>query len=81
MNMNIDQIIMCAIYAISRKYRFDIKFGEIMDNYKEYNIYNRDIHDSLFKVISIDNKELNIIGYYNEYFINRLKQYVLNIKV
>lgn len=52
-----------------------------MENYKEYNIYNRDIHDSLFKEISIDNKEINIIGYYNEYFINRLKQYVLSIKV
>lgn len=52
-----------------------------MENYKEYNIYNRDIHESLFKEINIDNKVLNIILYYNEYFINRLKQYVHSIKV
>jgi hypothetical protein len=39
------------------------------------------MHEALVKQINTDDKEpLNVISYYNEYFIKRLKDYVMTIK-
>jgi hypothetical protein len=47
---------MCATYAINRKERRDIKFQEIVDAYKEVNIYNKDIHEFLTGKINLEGR-------------------------
>lgn len=81
LNRHIDQLIMCTIFAINRKERLDIKFADIIEAYKESNEQNRDMHEVIVKQIVVEDKEpLNLISYYNECYIKRLKEFVMNIK-
>lgn len=81
LNRHIDQLIMCTMYAVNKKEKLDIKFQDIIDVYKEVNFYNRDMHDALVKQISNEDKEpLNLISYYNECFIKRLRDFIMSIK-
>jgi hypothetical protein len=59
----------------------DIKFADIIEAYKESNEQNRDMHEAIVKQIIVEDKEpLNLISYYNECYIKRLKEFVMNIK-
>lgn len=76
LDWNIDQIVMCAVFATCKREKKDILFSEIIKAYTDNNPYNKESHDSLIYVIQTEDREpFNLVTFYNEYFIGPVKDY------
>ena len=72
---------MCSIFAMSKVSQLGVSFKEIIQEYKEINLYNKDIHDQIVaKVESKDKENGNLIDFYNRGFIQNLKEFICKFK-
>jgi hypothetical protein len=74
---NIDQVIMCSIFACSRALKQGLPFRDIIDHYAEFNQYNKEEHDAIVHKIPVQDKEpINLIQFYNSVFVPPLKEII-----
>lgn len=82
-NRNIDQIILCCIYANFKVNKIDILFRDIIYNYRCYCENNRQLSpsDSLKTLwfVPLDSKKNtgDIVKFYNQIFLNETKEFIL----
>ena len=75
-NRHLDQIIICSFYVNCRVEGLDVKFNEIKQKYEEVNPYNKSLHEELiFKVYMEDQSPVDIIKFYNNVFIVKMKRF------
>ena len=44
-NHSIDQLIICSIFAFNKMEKLDLLFTDIIDQYKEYSLHNKEMFD------------------------------------
>jgi hypothetical protein len=72
---------MCSIFAFSRVEKLDLSFREIIENYREISVYNKDIHDNMIHMIPVKDREpINLIEFYNLVFIQPMKDFIISFK-
>lgn len=77
---NIDQMILCSIYGVSKVLQVPIKFQEIIAKYQEVNAAKKTIANELIYRVTIDNgTKGDLIMYYNVVFVNRMKSFLLSV--
>ena len=72
---HLDQLIMCSLYGIARVQEEQLQFKDIINKYK-----NMPQHDAkVYRNCLLESGEQgNIITFYNNIFMQRFKDYMLN---
>ena len=80
LNRHIDQLLLCAIYAVERIGGTNIKFNAIIARYSDLHPHLSESLNSLFFQIEITEDRIeNLIGFYNKIFIPHMKSAICRI--
>eukprot|EP00826_Nyctotherus_ovalis_P044278 TRINITY_DN4771_c0_g2_i1.p1 TRINITY_DN4771_c0_g2~~TRINITY_DN4771_c0_g2_i1.p1 ORF type:complete len:778 (-),score=214.31 TRINITY_DN4771_c0_g2_i1:1581-3914(-) len=80
LNRHIDQLLLCAIYAVEKIEGRNIKFNAIINRYSDLHPHLSESLTSLFFQIKLDETRTeNLIGYYNHIFIPHMKSAICRI--
>ncbi|KRW99451.1 Cyclin-like protein [Pseudocohnilembus persalinus] len=89
-NRHLEQIILCTIYSISKIHKQDVKFQDLIRTFE--NLYQQQIETSTLNLVQSDLNEIiynlnisenqkgDIITYYNQVFIQKIKSYIISKK-
>jgi hypothetical protein len=83
-NRTLDQILLSSVYALFKVNKFDIKFRDIIYNYKIVCENNRqlspiEVGRSLWSIPLSKTENGDLVKFYNTAFIPEMKNYILNI--
>jgi hypothetical protein len=83
-NRTLDQILLSSVYALFKVNKFDIKFRDIIYNYKIVCENNRqlspiEVGRSLWSIPLSKTENGDLVKFYNTVFIPEMKNYILNI--
>jgi len=83
-NRTLDQIILSSVYALFKVNKIEIKFRDIIYNYKIVCENNRqlspiEVGRSLWSIPLNDDETGDLVKFYNTAFIPKLKDFILNI--
>lgn len=76
---NIDQFIMCVMFACNKCVKQPLSFRDIIDHYSDLNQYNKDEHEEIIHKIPTDKEPINLIKFYNSIFVPSLKDTISTI--
>jgi hypothetical protein len=81
-NRHLDQMVLCAMYAICKTNQIDAKFNDIKVKYEECSLYNKVMHQDIICGVYAGGEaaKVDIIRFYNTLFISKLKVYITSLK-
>eukprot|EP00349_Pseudokeronopsis_sp_Brazil_P005506 CAMPEP_0202957916 /NCGR_PEP_ID=MMETSP1396-20130829/2285_1 /ASSEMBLY_ACC=CAM_ASM_000872 /TAXON_ID= /ORGANISM="Pseudokeronopsis sp., Strain Brazil" /LENGTH=203 /DNA_ID=CAMNT_0049675655 /DNA_START=1727 /DNA_END=2338 /DNA_ORIENTATION=- len=82
MNRHLDQIIMCTIYGVCKAMGVQqLTFNSIIGKYNELYKQQKNLQNVFMQVSMPDGAKKDIIAFYNELFIQHMKEYIISSKL